>query len=88
MAVRKSDFASGETHRSVYWEEGKMIVPQESTHWYATIWKWRWLFGLQMKKEQIEFVKQYENINGVIQGWRDPQGRVRAFTDYRQKNAM
>lgn len=88
MAVRKSDFATGETHRPVFWENGKMVVPQESGHWYATVWKWKWLFGLQVKKEELAFVREYEKTNGAIQGWKDPQGTLRAFTDYRSKNGM
>ncbi len=70
---------------SPYYEHGKLVVPVEHELYYATTWKWKILYPIDVTADEYKFVKEYEKKHGEIYQWKDTQGNMRPIIDGRDK---
>lgn len=75
---------SESTLPSPYYKDGKLVVPIEHELYYATTWKWKILYPLDVTPDEYRFVKEYEKKHGEIYEWKDSKGNMRPIIDGRK----
>ena len=69
---------------SPYYEHGKFVVPVGYEDYYATTWKWKLLYPMDVTQDERKFVREYEKKNGEIFQWKDSHGNMRPIIDGRK----
>jgi hypothetical protein len=84
MKKKSISFATSEALPSPYYEHGKLVVPAEHELYYATTWKWKILYPMDVTPDEYKFVKEYEKKHGEIHQWKDLTGNMRPIVDGRK----